>query len=222
MRYAIRSLLRAPGYSLLVILTLALGIGANTAVFSVVRGVLLRPLPHANGDRLVYMKQSAERAGLPDVKFSVPEIVDLRGASPALSGIAEYSAMPFTMLGGDRPVQVVESGTGTVLGTVDGARAVDVRMDGDRVAAVVFERSGDQILVRPMKGTAARGRHLAEDALELIEVEYEPLDAVVDAYAAIQPGAPALHANAPDNVAARAVYVRLWKLTLPWGWWVVL
>jgi putative ABC transport system permease protein len=78
MRYAIRSLLKAPGYSVLVILTLALGVGANTAVFSVVRGVLLRPLPHAEGDRLVYLKQSATRAGLADVKFSVPEIVDLR------------------------------------------------------------------------------------------------------------------------------------------------
>jgi carbon-monoxide dehydrogenase large subunit len=52
----------------------------------------------------------------------------------------------------------------------------------------------------------AESRHVAEDALELIEVEYEPLEAVVDAYAAIQPGAPVLHANAPDNVAARTVY----------------
>jgi putative ABC transport system permease protein len=106
MHYAIRSLLKAPGYSVLVILTLALGVGANTAVFSVVRGVLLRPLPHAEGDRLVYLKQSATRAGLDDVKFSVPEIVDLRESSAALAGIAEYSSMPFTMLGGDQPVQV--------------------------------------------------------------------------------------------------------------------
>jgi len=106
MRYAIRSLLKAPGYSVLVILTLALGVGANTAVFSVVRGVLLRPLPHEEGDRLVYLKQSAARAGLEDVKFSVPEIVDLREGSAALAGLAEYSAMPFTMLGGDLPVQV--------------------------------------------------------------------------------------------------------------------
>jgi carbon-monoxide dehydrogenase large subunit len=52
----------------------------------------------------------------------------------------------------------------------------------------------------------AESRHLAEDALELIEVEYEPLEAVVDAYAAIQPGAPVLHSNAPDNIAATMVY----------------
>jgi putative ABC transport system permease protein len=106
MRYAIRSLLKAPGYSFLVILTLALGVGANTAVFSVVRGVLLRPLPHEEGDRLVYLKQGAPRAGLNDVKFSVPEIIDLREGTESLAGVAEFSSMPFTMLGGERPVQV--------------------------------------------------------------------------------------------------------------------
>ena len=76
MRYALRSLLRSPGFALAVILTLALGIGANTAVFSVLRGVLLRPLPNREGDRLVYLRQSAERAGLENVAFSVPEIID--------------------------------------------------------------------------------------------------------------------------------------------------
>jgi putative ABC transport system permease protein len=157
MRYAIRSLLKAPGYSLLVILTLALGVGANTAVFSVVRGVLLRPLPHANGDQLVYLKQSAERAGQEDVKFSVPEIVDLRSGSTALTGIAEYSAMPFTMLGGDQPVQVQAGivsgnyfevmGLGAVLGRTigsgdDGPTADPVMMLTFRYWQTVF--SGDR------------------------------------------------------------------------------
>jgi predicted permease len=106
MRLAIRSLLRAPGFSLLVVLTLALGIGATTAMFTVFRGVLLRPLPHEGGDEIVYLRQSAELAGLEDVKFSVPEIIDFREASTSLTGFAEFSAMPFTMLGMDRPVQV--------------------------------------------------------------------------------------------------------------------
>src|SRR5678809_1057989 len=57
-RYAVRTLSRAPGFALTVILTLGLGIGANTAIFSVVRGVLLRPLPHKDGDRLVYLRHS--------------------------------------------------------------------------------------------------------------------------------------------------------------------
>ncbi|HSJ14841.1 MAG TPA: ABC transporter permease [Longimicrobiales bacterium] len=106
MRYAIRSLLKAPGFSFLVVLTLALGIGANTAIFSVFRGVLLRPLPHEGGERIVYLHQSAARAGLEDVKFSVPEIIDLREQARTLTGFAEFSAMPFTMLGAGTPVQV--------------------------------------------------------------------------------------------------------------------
>ena len=106
MGYAIRSLLRSPGFSLLVVLVLGLGIGANTAIFSVFRGVLLRPLPHADGATLVFLQQSARQSGMEDVKFSVPEIVDLRESMRTLSGFAEFSAMPFTMLGAERPVQV--------------------------------------------------------------------------------------------------------------------
>src|SRR5207302_1277465 len=62
-RYALRSLSHARGFSLAVILTLGLGIGANTAIFSVVRGVLLKPLPHRDGDRLVFLRQSAQTSG---------------------------------------------------------------------------------------------------------------------------------------------------------------
>ena len=72
--YALRSLARAPIVATAAILTLALGIGANTAVFSVVRGVLMRPLPHAEGDRLVYLRQSAELVGVDNVLFSVPQL----------------------------------------------------------------------------------------------------------------------------------------------------
>jgi putative ABC transport system permease protein len=96
-RYALRSLRRAPGFALTVILTLGLGIGANTAIFSVVRGVLLKPLPHRDGDRLVYLRQSAEGAGGENVLFSVPEILDFRNNSRTLAGIAEYSPMSFTL-----------------------------------------------------------------------------------------------------------------------------
>lgn len=106
MRYALRSLAKSPGFSALVIVTLALGIGANTAVFSVLRGVMLRPLPHEDGERLMYLRQSAELQGLDNALFSVPEIVDYREASTSLTGFAEFSAMPFNMLGGERPVQV--------------------------------------------------------------------------------------------------------------------
>lgn len=135
MRYALRSLARSPGFAALVVLTLALGIGANTAVFSVLHGVLLRPLPHEDGERLMYLRQSTELAGLDNALFSVPEILDYREASTTLTGFAEFSSMPFNMLGGERPVEVQAGivtgnyfevmGLGPVLG-----RTLDARDDG--------------------------------------------------------------------------------------------
>ena len=97
-RYALRNLRRHRGYTAIVLLTLALGIGANTAIFSVVRAVLLRPLPYAHGDRLVEVQQQAPLLGADDVGVSVKEIADYR-AAPSLDAIAEYHSMSFTLLG---------------------------------------------------------------------------------------------------------------------------
>src|ERR1700722_6898027 len=97
LRYALRSLARAKGFAFAVILTLGLGIGANTAIFSVVRGVMLKPLPHKNGARVMYIRQSANGPGLENVAFSVPEINDFRTSSKTLGGIAEYSPITFTL-----------------------------------------------------------------------------------------------------------------------------
>ena len=72
-RYAFRSLARVKGLAITVIVTLALGIGANAAIFSVVRGVLLRPLVNRDEDRLIYIRQSAQGLGSDSVVFSVPE-----------------------------------------------------------------------------------------------------------------------------------------------------
>ncbi len=98
-RYALRGLNRARGFTIAVVLTLGLGIGANTAIFSVVRGVLLRPLPHRDGGRLIYLRQSAQGVGGENVRFSVPEIMDFRTASKTLQGIAEYSPITFSLIG---------------------------------------------------------------------------------------------------------------------------
>src|SRR5690242_21739594 len=91
LRYAVRSLLRARGFALAVVVTLGLGIGANTAIFSVVRGVLLKPLPNRDGDRLLYLRQSIDGPAGEDLAFSVPEVRDFRAGVPALGGIAEFS-----------------------------------------------------------------------------------------------------------------------------------
>ena len=106
LRYAIRSLTRTPGFALAVILTLGLGIGANTAIFSVVRGVLLKPLPHKDGDRLVYLRQSINGPGGENILFSVPEILDFRNSAKTLQGIAEYSQMAYTLQGADDAVRI--------------------------------------------------------------------------------------------------------------------
>jgi putative ABC transport system permease protein len=140
--YAGRSLVRAPVFTIAATLTLALGIGANTAVFSVVRGVLLRPLPHAEGDRLVYLRHSAELADVENALFSVPEIIDFREAG-ALSGIAEFSAMSFNLTARGEPQQVL---AGIVTGNffdVMGlspalGRALDPRDDGEAATPVMM------------------------------------------------------------------------------------
>ena len=106
LRYAVRSLSRTPGFALAVILTLGLGIGANTAIFSVVRGVLLRPLPHRDGDRLVYLRQSINGPGGENILFSVPEILDFRNSAKTLGGIAEYSQMAYTLQGDEDAVRI--------------------------------------------------------------------------------------------------------------------
>lgn len=108
--FGMRSLRRAPVFTLTVVLTLALGIGANTAMFTLLRGTLLRPLPNREGDRLVYLRQSAQGPGQGNVQFSVPEIIDYRTASKTLSEIAEYSSMTFTLVRGADPPMRVKTG----------------------------------------------------------------------------------------------------------------
>ena len=102
LRFALRSLSRSRGFALAVIVTLGLGIGANTAIISVVRGVMLRPLPNRDGDRLLYLRQSTNAPGGEDIAFSVPEINDFRESSKTLGGIAEYSPYTVTLLNDHR------------------------------------------------------------------------------------------------------------------------
>ena len=106
LKFAIRSLSRAKGLALTVVLTLALGIGANASIFSVVRGVLLRPLVNRDESRLIYIRQSAPGINSENAAFSVPEIIDLRGRLKSVTAIGEFSQITFTMVGLGEPRQV--------------------------------------------------------------------------------------------------------------------
>jgi putative ABC transport system permease protein len=108
-RIGFRSLLRAKGLSVAVIVTLALGIGANAAIFSVVRGVLLRPLVNRDENRLVYIRQSAPGFGTDNMTFSVPEIADFKSRVSSIGAFGDFSVVEFTMLGLGDP-RVVRAG----------------------------------------------------------------------------------------------------------------
>jgi len=103
LKFALRSLARNKGLSLTVVATLALGIGANAAIFSVVRGVLLRPLVNRDESRLIYIRQSEPGLGAENIAFSVPEIQDLRARVKTVASLGEFSTIGFTMIGLGEP-----------------------------------------------------------------------------------------------------------------------
>jgi len=141
-RFAFRSLMRVKGLAITVVVTLALGIGANAAIFSVVRGVLLRPLANRDENRLIYIRQSAPGIGAENANFSVPEIRDLRASIKTLNAFGDFSTIEFTMVGLGDP-RVVRAGVvGGSYFDVMGLRPVigrllDATDDGPQAAGAV-------------------------------------------------------------------------------------
>ncbi len=128
LKIAVRSLARVPSLWLTVALTLALGIGANAAIFSVVRAVLLRPLANRDEDRLLYVRQSAPGIGVPNATFSVPEIQDIGSGLKTITELGTFSEIDFTIVGlgtpREVPAGVVDGNYFEVMGLHAGAWAV--------------------------------------------------------------------------------------------------
>src|SRR5580693_3825620 len=142
LRVAGHSLIRTPGVAVAVVLTLALGIGANAAIFTLVRGVLLKPLVNRGEDRLIYIRQSAPGIRDENSTFSVPEIQDLRASVKSLSAFGDFSAMDFTMIGLGEPRSIQGGVVGGNYFDVMGLRPVLGRLigpqdDGANAAGVV-------------------------------------------------------------------------------------
>ena len=106
LKVAVRSLARARALWITVAVTLALGIGANAAIFSVVRGVLLRPLANRDEDRLLYVRQSAPGIGVDNATFSVPEIKDIGSGLKTIKELGTFSALDFTVVGLGEPREI--------------------------------------------------------------------------------------------------------------------
>jgi len=146
--YAFRMMRKNFGFTAIAVLTLGLGIGANSAIFSVVHAVLLRPLPYPDGHQLVMIRQLAPKAGVGEVRFSVREIEDYRLQNQSLSGLAEYHNMSFILYGHGDP---------------------------DRIrAAVVSSNFFDLFRVKPILGRAllAEDDKLGAPAVLLLTYEY--------------------------------------------------
>ena len=142
LRIAAHSLLRTPGLAIAVVLTLSLGIGANAAIFTLVRGVLLKPLVNRDEDRLIYIRQSAPGIHDENAAFSVPEIQDLRASVKTLSAFGDFSAMDFTMIGLGEPRSIRGGVVGGTYFDVMGLHPVLGRLigphdDGPKAAGVV-------------------------------------------------------------------------------------
>ena len=142
LKIAFNSLLRTQGLALTVILTLALGIGANAAIFTLVRGVLLKPLVNTDEERLIYIRQSAPGTDNENTTFSVPEIQDLEASVKSFTQLADFSVIGFTMVGLGEPREVQ---AGVVSGTYFGViglhpvlgRLIGPQDDGPKAAGVV-------------------------------------------------------------------------------------
>jgi putative ABC transport system permease protein len=141
MRFACRSLLRTPGFAAIAVLTLALGIGANIAIFTVVNAVLLQPLPFQHPEQLVRVFDDLNGAGARDVGMSVPELQDLRDRSGAFERVSAIWTVSAALSGGDHSERIEMLGTGFDYFQILGVNAALGRVYGPQDAVPGFSES---------------------------------------------------------------------------------
>lgn len=158
-QYALRRMAKEPGYTTIAIIILALGIGANTAIFSVLHAVLVRSLPYVHGDELIQIHQFVPQATISEMQFSLPEIDDYRRRNGTLAEVSEYHSMVFTLLGqGDTQrvrTGIVSAGFFSMLGVTPilgrDFQASDEQTDAPAVLLLSYEywqkRGGDPDVV---------------------------------------------------------------------------
>ena len=154
LRLAFRSLMRAKGLSTTVVVTLALGIGANAAIFSLVRGVLLRPLVNDDEGHLIYIEQKAPGLLPGEVAWSVPEIQDFKASIHSVSEFGDFSAIGMNIIGLGEPREIQSAVVGGNYFETVGLHPVLGRLigpqdDGPKAAGVV-------VLTYPFWATAGR------------------------------------------------------------------
>ncbi|HEY6553852.1 MAG TPA: ABC transporter permease, partial [Vicinamibacteria bacterium] len=208
LRYGLRSLRAHPGFTLIVVLTLGLGIGANTAIFSVVNAVLLRPLPYASGEQLAILQQEAPAAGIESMGLSPLEVTDFRAASESLDGVVEYHSMNFTLLGGVEPQRVTTGvvswnffdvlGVKTVLGR--DFRSTDERHEADAVLLLTHAFWQDKLGGDP--GVVGR-RFEMNDRVHTVVGVLPPLPPYPDANDVFMPASACPFRNRPAVTEGR-------------------
>ncbi|HJU41593.1 MAG TPA: ABC transporter permease [Vicinamibacterales bacterium] len=128
LRLAIRGLLRAPGFAAVTILTLALGIGANTAIFSIVNGVILRPLPYPNPEQLMYLTTQFPAMGFDRFWVSPPEYFEFRELNQSFAVVGAYTTGEVNLTAGDRPLRARSASVDDALLTALGIQPLAGRL----------------------------------------------------------------------------------------------
>ena len=131
-RHGLRMLRRSPGFTTVAVLTLALGIGANTAIFSIVNGVILRPLPYPQPDRLMYLTTQFPSMGFMEFWVSPPEYMEYRELNRSFSAVGAFTTGEANLIAGDRPMRVRTANVDEHLLNALGIQAADGRIFANR------------------------------------------------------------------------------------------